>query len=102
MGNLCESKSPTSACVCDESHLRPTWNESTINRRSLMKRFYALLPLFALSGCVYMQDSHTHRHGTRISKEQAALVEVGKTDKEWVLKNLGTPDRIHSESSGLE
>jgi len=72
-----------------------------------MKKLIALVPLIAvsligLSGCIYMQDSHTHRHGTTVSKEQAAQVEVGKTDKEWILKNLGTPDRVHADKDGLE
>jgi outer membrane protein assembly factor BamE (lipoprotein component of BamABCDE complex) len=67
-----------------------------------MKRLLALIPLFALSGCVYMQDTHLHRKGSEISKEQVAQVEPGKTDKAWILKNLGTPDRLHADRDGLE
>jgi len=67
-----------------------------------MKRLLALLPLFALTACVYMENSHEHNKGTEVSKQQAAQVEPGKTDKEWILRNFGTPDRIHAEKDGLE
>ena len=29
-------------------------------------------------------------------------MEPGSTTKEWVLTNLGTPDRIHAERNGIE
>ena len=67
-----------------------------------MKRLFVLLPLLALSACVYVQDKHVRNHGTEVSKQQVALIEPGKTDKDWVLRNLGTPDRIQADKSGVE
>jgi len=67
-----------------------------------MKRLLVLIPLFALTACVYVQDSHLRNKGTEVSKEQAALVVLGKTEKSWVLANLGTPDRIQADKDGIE
>jgi outer membrane protein assembly factor BamE (lipoprotein component of BamABCDE complex) len=67
-----------------------------------MKRLLALMPCLALTACVYVQHSHTGRKGTEVNKEQVALIEPGKTDKEWILANLGTPDRVQAEKDGLE
>jgi len=67
-----------------------------------MKRLLALIPFLALTACVYVQDSHTRNKGTEISQNQVAKVEPGKTTKEWILTNLGTPDRIHAEKDGLD
>jgi outer membrane protein assembly factor BamE (lipoprotein component of BamABCDE complex) len=67
-----------------------------------MKRLFALIPFLALTACVYVQDSHTRNKGTEVSQSQVAKVEPGKTTKEWILANLGTPDRIHAEKDGLE
>ena len=67
-----------------------------------MKRLLILIPFFALTACVYVQDSHTRSKGTEVSQSQVAKVEPGKTTKEWILTNLGTPDRIHAEKDGLE
>ena len=67
-----------------------------------MKRLLALLPLVVLSACVYVQNSHVSQKGMDVSKQQVALIEPGKTDKDWVLRNLGTPDRIHADKDGLE
>jgi outer membrane protein assembly factor BamE (lipoprotein component of BamABCDE complex) len=67
-----------------------------------MKRLLAVIPFFALTACVYVQDSHTRNKGTEVSQNQVAKVEPGKTTKEWILSNLGTPDRIHAEKDGLE
>jgi outer membrane protein assembly factor BamE (lipoprotein component of BamABCDE complex) len=71
-----------------------------------MKRLTYLAPAIALAagltGCVYVQDTNLHRKGTEIDKQQATQVEPGKTDKQWVLANLGTPDRIHADKDGLE
>jgi outer membrane protein assembly factor BamE (lipoprotein component of BamABCDE complex) len=68
-----------------------------------MKRVMALLICaLALTGCVYVQDSHSSRKGSDVTKEQAALVQAGKTDREWILKNFGTPDRIHGDKDGFE
>jgi outer membrane protein assembly factor BamE (lipoprotein component of BamABCDE complex) len=68
-----------------------------------MKRVMALLICaLALTGCVYVQDTHSYQKGSNISKEQAAHVQAGKTDREWLLKNFGTPDRIHGDKDGFE
>jgi outer membrane protein assembly factor BamE (lipoprotein component of BamABCDE complex) len=70
-----------------------------------MKRAPLLLSLIACSGltaCVYIQDSHVHNKGTDVSEQRVAQVEPGKTDKQWILTNFGTPDRIHSDKDGLE
>jgi outer membrane protein assembly factor BamE (lipoprotein component of BamABCDE complex) len=68
-----------------------------------MKRIVALLLLsVALTGCVYVQDTHSYQKGSTITKEQAAQVQAGKTDREWLLKNFGTPDRIHGDKDGFE
>lgn len=67
-----------------------------------MKRLLVLIPLFGLTACVYVQDSHLRNKGTEVNKQQAALVEPGKTDKTWVLSNLGTPDRIQADKDGTE
>ncbi len=67
-----------------------------------MKRLLALIPCLALTACVYVQDSHMHSRGTEVSKQQLTEVVPGKTDKEWILKNFGTPDRIQADKDGLE
>lgn len=67
-----------------------------------MRKLILLLPVLALSACVYVQNSHVRQHGTDVSTRQVAQVEPGKTDKSWVLANLGTPDRIQSDTSGVE
>lgn len=71
-----------------------------------MKRLLALASVLALSvvssACVYIQDSHVRHKGTEVNKQQVAQIEPGKTDKEWILSNLGVPDRIHSDKDGLE
>jgi outer membrane protein assembly factor BamE (lipoprotein component of BamABCDE complex) len=67
-----------------------------------MKRLIALVPILALTACVYVQDSHVRNHGTDVSQTQVALVEPGKTDKAWILLHLGTPDRINSDKDGME
>ena len=70
-----------------------------------MKRLIALVAMLSsttLTACVYVQETHSHNKGTEVSQQLVAKVEPGKTTKEWVLINLGTPDRIHAEKDGLE
>ncbi len=67
-----------------------------------MKRVLAFLPAILLSACVYTQDSHVRTHGNEVSKQELTLVEPGKTDKDWVLRHLGTPDRIQADKDGVE
>ena len=67
-----------------------------------MKRLLALIPCIALTACVYTQDSHLRSKGSEVSKQQVTLVEPGKTDKIWILANLGTPDRVQADKDGVE
>ncbi len=67
-----------------------------------MKRVLLLFPLLALTACVYVQDSHVRDKGREVSQQTVAKIELGKTTKDWVLTNLGTPDRIQAEKEGLE
>ena len=70
-----------------------------------MKRSLSVLPLvslIALSACVYVQESHVRDKGSTVSQQTVAQVEPGKTTKDWVLSNLGTPDRIQADKDGLE
>ena len=67
-----------------------------------MKRLFALLPCLLLTACVYSQHTDEHHKGTSVSPQQIALIEVGKTTKQWVLTNLGIPDRTQSDKDGLE
>ena len=71
-----------------------------------MKRLLALASVLALSAvssaCVYIQDSHVRHKGTEVSKQHVAQIEPGTTSREWLLSNLGAPDRIHADKDGLE
>jgi outer membrane protein assembly factor BamE (lipoprotein component of BamABCDE complex) len=67
-----------------------------------MNRLIALLPCLALTACVYVQDVHTHRKGSEVNQQTVAQLEPGKTTKDWVLTNLGTPDRIQADKDGME
>lgn len=67
-----------------------------------MKRLLILIPCVVLSACVYNQHTNEHQHGVNISPQQRALVETGKTTKQWVLTNFGIPDRTQTEKDGLE
>jgi outer membrane protein assembly factor BamE (lipoprotein component of BamABCDE complex) len=55
-----------------------------------------------LSGCVFSHHSHLKEKGAYVAPETVVQIEVGQTDRDWVLANLGTPDRIHAEKDGLE
>lgn len=67
-----------------------------------MKRLLLLIPCIALSACVYNQHTNEYHKGTEISSQQVATIETGKTTKQWVLTNLGIPDRTQVEKDGLE
>jgi outer membrane protein assembly factor BamE (lipoprotein component of BamABCDE complex) len=67
-----------------------------------MKRLLILIPCLALSACVYNQHTNEHQQGANITPQQIALVETGKTTKQWVLTNFGIPDRTQVEKDGLE
>ncbi len=67
-----------------------------------MKRFLLLIPFLMLSACVYNQHTKDYRKGTNISPQQIAAIEIGKTNKQWVLTNFGIPERTQVEKDGLE
>ncbi len=67
-----------------------------------MKKLLVILSCLALSACVYSQHSHEDKKGVEVSSQQVASLEPGKTTKQWVLTNLGIPDRTQVEKDGLE
>lgn len=67
-----------------------------------MKSILLLIPCILLTACVYSQHSSQQSHGTNINQQQVALIETGKTDKQWVLANLGIPDRTQADKDGFE
>jgi outer membrane protein assembly factor BamE (lipoprotein component of BamABCDE complex) len=68
-----------------------------------MKTLLLLVACLTLcSSCVYSQHTHDRTKGSTIKQEQIIQIESGKTTKQWVLANLGIPDRIQVEKDGLE
>ncbi|HWV14526.1 MAG TPA: hypothetical protein VN030_03765 [Cellvibrio sp.] len=67
-----------------------------------MKKALLLIICFSLSACVYTQHNKDRREGTLLSPQQLAAIEIGKTNRQWVLTNLGVPERTQSEKDGLE
>jgi outer membrane protein assembly factor BamE (lipoprotein component of BamABCDE complex) len=67
-----------------------------------MKLLIALVACAAVSGCVFSHHSELHQKGTTVSSERMAQIVPGMTDRDWILTNLGTPDRIHADKDGLE
>jgi outer membrane protein assembly factor BamE (lipoprotein component of BamABCDE complex) len=68
-----------------------------------MKSLIALVACAAaLTGCVFSHHSELHQKGTTVSADRMAQIVPGTTDKDWILTNLGTPDRIHADKEGLE
>ena len=67
-----------------------------------MKNFLILIPCLTLTACVYQQGTSQHHQGTSVSQQQVGLIQSGKTTKQWVLTNLGIPDRSQTERDGLE
>lgn len=67
-----------------------------------MKGLLLLVSCVLLTACVYSQHTSQHSHGTNINQQQVAQIETGKTNKQWVLANLGIPDRSQSDKDGLE
>ena len=67
-----------------------------------MKILLTSIIFVILSGCVYSQHTDEKYQGTRVSPQQVALIEAGKTSKQWVLTNLGIPDRTQSDKDGWE
>jgi outer membrane protein assembly factor BamE (lipoprotein component of BamABCDE complex) len=68
-----------------------------------MKNLVVLLTLCAvLSGCVFSHHSNLHQKGTEVSADRMMQIVPGTTDRDWVLTNIGTPDRIHADKDGVE
>ena len=67
-----------------------------------MKNLVVLALCCALSGCVFSHHSNLHQKGTQVSAERLTQIVPGTTDRDWVLTNIGTPDRIHADKDGLE
>ena len=67
-----------------------------------MKYLLTLIACFSLTACVYSQHTNVNHKGASISSQQIALIESGKTTKQWVLTNLGIPDRTQTDKDGLE
>jgi outer membrane protein assembly factor BamE (lipoprotein component of BamABCDE complex) len=66
-----------------------------------MKSLVALASCCILSGCVLSHHSHLTTHGSEISPNQIAEIRPGETDRQWILDNLGKPDRIHASRDGV-
>ena len=62
-----------------------------------------LLILFSLlmTACVYTQNTHQDQ-SNHIDKQKMVQIKVGKTDKQWIISNMGMPDKIQSGKDGLE
>lgn len=67
-----------------------------------MKSILVVILCFALGACVYSQHKKEELSGTEISVEQLAKIELGKTTKQWVLTNLGIPERTLTQADELE
>lgn len=67
-----------------------------------MKVFLLLVSCVLLTACVYSQHTNEKYQGTRVNPQQVALIEAGKTNKQWVLANIGIPDRTQADKDNLE
>lgn len=67
-----------------------------------IKATLLLIACFSLCACVYSQRSYENNKGSNIKQEQVVQIESGKTTKQWVLANLGIPDRTQVDKDGLE
>jgi len=67
-----------------------------------MKKLLLVIACSSLCACVYSQHSYDHSKGTSVKQDQLVQIESGKTSKQWVLANLGIPDRTQVEKDGLE
>lgn len=67
-----------------------------------MKVLVLLASCLLLTACVYSQHTNEKYQGTRVSQQQVALIETGKTNKQWVLANIGIPDRTQADKDNYE
>lgn len=68
----------------------------------MKKLLLLLVACSSLCACVYSQHDYEHNKGSNVKQEQLVQIESGKTTKQWVLANLGIPDRTQVEKDGLE
>ena len=68
----------------------------------LLKPAFLMAACFSLCACVYSQHTHDRSKGSNVRQEQVVQIQAGVTNKQWVLANLGIPDRTQVEKDGLE
>ncbi len=66
-----------------------------------MKQLIVILACIFMTACVYTQNTREDQ-SDGLDKQKTVQIEVGKTDKQWVISNLGVPDKIQSEKDGTE
>lgn len=66
-----------------------------------MKKLILIAFSLFMTACVYTQNTHQNQNNS-IDKQKLVQIEVGKTDKQWVINNMGMPDKIQSDKNGLE
>lgn len=66
-----------------------------------MKKLIVILACIFMTACVYTQNTRQDQ-SNRLDKQKVVQIEVGKTDKQWVISNLGVPDKIQSDKDGVE
>lgn len=66
-----------------------------------MKKLIVILACIFMTACVYTQNTRQDQSNT-LDKQKVVQIEVGKTDKQWVISNLGVPDKIQSDKDGVE
>jgi outer membrane protein assembly factor BamE (lipoprotein component of BamABCDE complex) len=66
-----------------------------------MKKLILIAFSLFMTACVYTQNTHQDQNN-HIDKQKMVQIEVGKTDKQWVINNMGMPDKIQSDNNGIE
>jgi outer membrane protein assembly factor BamE (lipoprotein component of BamABCDE complex) len=77
-------------------------NELSLSKEKTMKSLVSVAACVLLCSCVYSQHNYDHTKGSSVKQEQLVQIESGKTTKQWVLANLGIPDRTQVDKDGLE
>jgi predicted esterase YcpF (UPF0227 family) len=66
-----------------------------------MKKLIVILACIVMTACVYTQNTYQNE-SNNIDKQKMVQIETGKTDKQWIIANLGMPDKIQSNQDGTE
>ncbi len=66
-----------------------------------MKKLIVILARIVMTACVYTQNTYQNE-SNNIDKQKMVQIETGKTDKQWIIANLGMPDKIQSNQDGTE